>query len=135
MVIDDALLRHAQRGYPAHVRLDLPHFGGIQHAQAFQTVGAAAVVEIVEARQFFAIHRHHQLAADLVGDAIFLAELHHLPDAVHSQASLYRARFIVETAVQHAAIVAGLMFPDRVFFFEKRDGGAGQTLAETIGGG
>ena len=68
--------------------------------------------QIAQPGDFGLVGGDHQLAADLVRDAVFAAERDHLPDAVDRQPRLDRPGLVVEAAVQHAAVVAGLMPAD-----------------------
>src|SRR5262245_22617663 len=66
--------------------------------------------------------------------AFFLAKRHHLPDASHSQACLDGPRLIVEAAVQDPAIVARLVPPHSILFFQDGDPGTWLALAQTVSG-
>lgn len=48
----------------------------------------------------------------------------HPPQAVHREQCLLRAGLVVESRVQHTAIVAGLVLADARLFFENGDGRA-----------
>ncbi len=133
-VIHDAFLRDAQRRHAAHVRLDLAHLLAAQPAQAFEAVGSAALLEAAQTRHFAFIGRHHQLAADLVRHTMLLAECHHLADSGYRQPRFSRAGLVIETAVQDAAVVAGLVPPDSGLLFEQSDARAGKALSETVRG-
>ena len=131
-IIHDAFLRHAQRGHAAHVGFDLAHLFARHPAQALEPVGGAALVEGAQARHFGVVHRHHELAADFVRDRVLPAELHHLANAGDGQARLHRSRFVVQAAVQHAAVVAGLVAAHACLFFQYADARAGKTLAQAV---
>src|SRR6185436_956193 len=75
---------------------------------------------------------HYQLAADLVRDLIFAAEVDHLPDPGHCQARLAGTRFVVEAGVQHARVVPGLVATDAALLFKEGDAGAGEPLAKPV---
>ncbi len=76
-VVDDALpaARAAPPLRPRAVRSRASHRGPA--AQAFEPVGGAALLQILEPRHFAIVRRHHQLAADVVGNLVLAAELHH----------------------------------------------------------
>jgi len=75
----------------------------------------------METRNFFGAGRHHNLAADVVRDAMFPAELDHLLNPAHSQPCTFRTGFVVQTAMQHAAVVAALMPACVRLLFENRN--------------
>ncbi len=129
-IVDDALLRHAERGDAAHVRLDLAHGLRLQPLQARQAIGCAALRQRLEPRNFAFVRRHHQLAADLVRHAVFLAESYHLADAFHRQPRFERPRLVIQAAMQHTAVVPGLMLPQGGLLFEHRNARAGNTFRE-----
>ena len=54
---------------------------------------------------------------------------------VTASRALQRSRFVVEAAMQHAAVVSGLVLADGTFFFEHADPGAGKPLAQPVSGG
>ena len=95
--------------------------GAVQHAQALQPVLLAALVEGAQALQFGFIHRHDQLAADFVGDAVVAAEGGHFLDAGDGQTGLERAGLVIKAGMEHAAVVAGLMAADVGLFFQNDD--------------
>src|SRR5262249_55435189 len=86
-----------------------------------EPVGRAAVQQAFEPRQLVLIGSHHQLAAHLVRNRILLTELHHLPDARYRQPRLDRARLVVKSAVEHAAVMPRLVAAHPVFLFEQPD--------------
>ena len=94
-IIHDAFLRNKQGRQTAHVMLDFAHFLGAEPAQSLQAVGRTALLKGVEARQLALVGGHDEFAADVVGHAVCLAELHHLPDAGDRQARFDRAGLIV----------------------------------------
>src|SRR5678816_2380904 len=66
-------------------------------------------------------------------DRILLAERHHLADAGHCEPRLHRAGLVVEPAVEHSAIVSGLVAADGVFLLEHGDARIGKLLPEAVG--
>src|SRR5262245_9369536 len=64
---------------------------------------------------------------------MLLAEFNHLPDAANSQPRLSRAWFVVQPAMQHAAVVAALMLADGRFLLEHRDFRVGKALTQPKG--
>ncbi len=110
------------------VRLDLAQLLGREQAQAAKTVFLAALEQRMQARDFLRAGGHHHLAANLVRDRMSLAELDHLPHALDGQAGAPRAGLVIQSAMQHAAVVTALMPRHGVFLFEHGDGRSGQPL-------
>ena len=134
-IVHNALLRDAQGGHAAHVRLDLAHLAGAEPSQAFQAVGAAARFQVAETGHLGLVGGHHDFAADLVRDAVLQAKRHHLADARNRQARFDRSGFVIQPGMQHAAVMAGLVAPHLVFLFKHGDAGAGEPEAQTVCGG
>src|SRR5262249_33312673 len=101
----------------------------------FKPVRGAAFEQSFQARQFACIRRDHELAADLMRNRILAAKLDHLTNARHREARLRRSRLIVQPAVQHAAVVAGLVPSDAIFLFEYTNARVRKSLRQTVCGG
>ncbi len=76
---------------------------------------------MLEARNFFLIGSDDQLAAFLEGNAVVAAEALHRSSAGDAVARLQRAGAVIEAGVNDAAVVAGLVGGDAVFFFDDGD--------------
>ena len=100
------------------MRFDFAQFSGAEQAQAAQAVRKAALVQSMEARDFFRTRGHHDFPAYLVRNRVHLAELNHLPDAAHGEARLARAGLVIKPAVQHAAVVPALVPAHGGFLFK-----------------
>jgi hypothetical protein len=122
-------LRDSERGDASHVRLNLAHLGWSEHADAVESVLAAALVQIAQAWQLLSGGRYDQLAADFVRDCMLLAELDHLSNSAHCQACFGRSGLVVEASVEHSTVVAGLVSADGGFFLDYRDLGIRKFLA------
>ena len=48
------------------------------------------------------------------------AEFHHLARARHAQPRLQRSRLVIDPAVDHPAVVSGLVSSQSVFFFQHK---------------
>src|SRR5207244_3019556 len=81
------------------------------------------------------VSSHDLFPAYRVGNAVRLAERHHLPDAGNRYPRFHRSGLVVKAAVQHAAVVSGLMLGDSVLFFEHRDARPREPLAQPVGSG
>ncbi len=111
------------------------HLLPAEHLKTAQPVRLAAFEQVLEPHQLVRAGGDHQFAADLVRDAVFAAELDHLPDALDGQARFDGTRLVVEAGVEHAAVVAGLVPSDGRLFFEDGDFGIGKTLPEAVSSG
>jgi hypothetical protein len=64
---------------------------------------------------------------------MLLAEGCHLSNASNGELRLAGTRPVVQPAVQHATVVAGLMAAHARFFFDKRQSRAGRELQDLLG--
>lgn len=74
--------------------------------------------------------RDHNLSAKLEWDVLSRAELDHAANSLDCQPRLRRTGLVVEPAVQHAAVVSGLMARRADLFFEEKKLCAGHTPKE-----
>ena len=118
-VIDDAGHRGIDRLDAGAVRLDLAEALRADQFQTRHAVRDAALVEILEARQFVLLGRDDHLADHVVGDAVLLAEVDQLLLAGHAEARFQRAGRVVDAGVQDAAVMAGLMLADLALFLQQ----------------
>ena len=99
-----------------------------------ETILKAALMKLLEPAQFGLVHRHHQFAANLVGNGVLPAKSHHLADAGDGEHGLGRAGLVVQAGVQHSAVVASLVPAHGGFLFQDRDARAGQSAPQFAGG-
>ena len=104
-------------------------------SQAGQSVLLPAFEQVVQPGNLFGLRRHHQFSANLVRDAVLLAERDHLPDSGDRKPGLHRSWLVVEAAMQHAAVVAALVLPYAGFLLQHRNGGARKFLGQSQSGG
>ena len=90
------------------VGLELGELRGAQAAQAGHRVGAAAALELVQARELALVQGDDDLAAALDGDAALLAVVVQARGALDAQARLQRAGLVVDAGVDDPGVVAGL---------------------------
>src|ERR1019366_9319566 len=121
VVIDYALLRNPQGGYPGCVGLVFPDSGPFQPFETTQTILLAALVEALEARHLCLVDSDHQFAADFMGDSFLAAELGHQADSVDGHAGLRRAGFVVKPRMQYAAVMRALVSTEARFLFQQED--------------
>ena len=74
--------------------------------------------------------RDHNLPAKLEWDVVFRAEFDHAANSLDCQPRLRGTGLVVEPAVQHAAVVPGLMARRAAFLFEEKKLCAGHTPEE-----
>ena len=135
-VVDDPLLRHLNGGDPRGMRLEFAdRRRRVEATEADEAVVCSPFPERVEPAHLSRIGGDDDLPADLVTDAMLLAELDHLPQPADAQRCLLGARPVGEAAVEDAAVVGRLLRGDRGVFFQQRHLVAGPRLEEPPGGG
>ena len=107
----------------------------VKQAQAGNSVGDAALVELREAGNFFGSGGHDQLAALFVGDGVLGAEALHGGASGDAVARLERAGAVVEAGVDDAGVVSGLMSSDAVFLVDDDEAVSRKAAGEVEGGG
>ena len=117
------------------MRFDFVKFFGADEAEAGQAVGFSALAEVFEAGEFFGVSGDDDLAANVVGDGVFAAELNHGRGAGQAEAGFQRAWFVVDTGVDDAAVVSALVAGNAVFFFENEETEMGETTCDLEGDG
>jgi hypothetical protein len=115
-----------QRADAFAVWLELAELVAIEHAQAGNTVGDSAFVQLPEPGYFVGRGGHNQFAAFFVGDSVLRAEALHRGASRYTVTRLERSGAVVETGVDDAAVVSGLVGGDAVFFFDNYEALAGE---------
>ena len=87
-IVHDALLRHAQCRDAGGMRLDFADARPVEPLQPVQAVLLRALMQVLQSGNFDLINGHHELAADLMGDAVLAAEFGHLPDSLDRHSGL-----------------------------------------------
>jgi hypothetical protein len=108
-IVDDSGIGCMKRLQPNGIGLDLGDLLRPDPPQPRHVVGDAAGLQVVEPAQLVGRHRDDQLAAALMADAVVLAVLVHQAGALDAQPGLERSRLVVDTAVDHPGVVAGLV--------------------------
>ena len=135
-VVDDPLLRYVDGGDSGGVRLELAdRRRGVEATEADKAVVSSPFPERVEASHLGGVGGNNDLSADLVTDAMLLAELDHLPQPADAQRCLLGAGLVVKAAVEDAAVVGRLLRGDLGVFFQQRHLVAAPRLEEPPGGG
>jgi hypothetical protein len=91
-----------------------------------ETVLFPTVQERLESIDLRAIRRDNQFATDLVRDLVHLAKRDHLPNPFDGHLGLERTGFVVESSMQHSAVVRRLMGTRLLLFFPKDYGRIGK---------
>ena len=110
-VNDSRAWRMQRRPAPA-LRFDVSDLATPHPAQPRDAVGMAARFKLREPRQLIITHGDDQLPAALVGNGVSVAVFIHQPGTLDAQPGLERAWPVVNAAVNHARVVAGLVIPD-----------------------
>jgi hypothetical protein len=100
------------------VGLDLAELGGVEPLEAFEAVLLAADFEVTQALDFGFGGGDDDFSANLMGDGVLAAEVGHEPDSAHGEAGFQRAGFVVEAAVEDAAVVRALVAAGAILFFK-----------------
>src|ERR1700680_2008297 len=122
-----------QSGQSRAVWLEFANLAACQPSNAREAVLSSAHFEHPQTLDFSLIDGDHQLSADFMGDATFSRIGCHLPDAADGKAGLTGTRGVVQSSVQHATIVTGLMLADIVLLLEYGNGPIGFGLEQLIG--
>jgi len=89
-------------------------------SQARESIRLAAPPQFFQARKFVFVSGDNDLAANLMRNPVFPAKLHHRRSARDAQLRFQRPRFVVNTGVNDAAVVAALMPADAIFFLHQQ---------------
>lgn len=134
-VVNDAFFGDVDSCKAVAVGFNFTDLLGGEPAEAFESVGLAAVEEVLESGDFVLCSSDDDFAADFVGDLVLLAEGGHLADAFNGEAGFEGAGFVVEACVEDAAIVGALVGTRLGLFLEDCDLGGGEAAEERVGGG
>src|SRR4029079_9642867 len=96
------------------MRLVVTEAGRIEPTIDVEPVGLAAAFEVVETRHLLRLRGDDDLAATIERDPMLGAEAGHRLAPLGAEPGTGRAGFVVETGMEDAAVVAGLMGGDAV---------------------
>jgi len=102
------------------VGLDLSQFFRTNKTEAGQSVGSSALEQFFQAGQFIFVRGDDHFSANLVRNLMLAAELDHGRRSGYTKAGFQRSGLVVNTGMNHAAIVSTLMARDAVFFFDEQ---------------
>ena len=121
-----------EAGHGAAVWFDLLDAVSVDALEAFDFVLQPESVDFLEHGELVLRGRGDHLAADIVVDAIFLGKGHQFMAALDAIGGLERSGRVVQSAVDHAAVVAGLVIAQDVLLFEQGDAGVGVTALQLV---
>lgn len=107
--VDDPRPRRPQSPDAGHVRLDLPDPFRSDFLEAVDAIGGAPLLERRQARELILVEGNDQFSAMAVGNAVVVGEALELELPFSTKPRLEGSRGVVESRVQHARVVAGLM--------------------------
>src|SRR5918995_1341733 len=108
LVLDDAGFGHPECLDANRMRFELLQTFRADQFQAFETIGSAAAIELLESWQFFSRSGHDGLAADLVWNSITIAKLDQRFATGDARLRLDRARPVIESGMDHPTVMTGL---------------------------
>ncbi len=135
LVVGHARLRHVQRGHPGDVRLELLDLAGGEPAEPDEAVLGAPPEQLLHRRDLRDRGGDDDLAGPPERELVLLAEPGHAALAVDAQAGLERARPVVETGVDDAAVVSRLVGAHLGLLLEHGDRRPRHPLGHRGGGG
>jgi hypothetical protein len=115
------------------MRLDLAQLVFVEPAQATESVLGPTAKEIAGSVDFGFVRCHDDFAALLERDVVIAAERNHLAQPRERKLGLQRTRGVVQSGVQHAAVVRRLMTTDVRFLFEENDPVVATGLPKLVG--
>lgn len=98
-----------------------PDPGRGEHLYPGQAVGCAPVGELLKTGDLLRAGGDDQLAADLIGDAVGLAEADQLPVALDAVLRFQAVWCVIDTGVDYAAVVARLVPGNAGFLLKNED--------------
>jgi hypothetical protein len=119
--VDNSFFRYQNGSKAGDVWLSLTHLSGLDELEPAKTVFPSAFQKTVKLLQLGVSRRDDELSALLVVDAMFVAKADHFLQACNSELGFERSWFVIESGVEHAAVVRRLMLAHVVFLFDDRD--------------
>src|SRR5690606_17603422 len=119
--VDNTRLRHQYATDARCMGLVFPDLLGRQHGKRLQSVLQSALIQGLKHGQLALVGGDDNLGTQFVWDVVALAEVdQHVvpPDAVEG---FQAARFVVQTGVDNATVIASLVAADTIFFFQDGD--------------
>ena len=133
--VDDPGERGVEGAQAGAVGLDLPQLLGSDHADPFDAVGPGPSVQLLQARDLLRAGGDDDLAAEVVADALLVAELQQRLLPGHARLRFHRPRPVVDAGVEHAAVVAGLVRAELRLLLQQGAPQPGMLLAQAHGRG
>ena len=120
MIVCNAGGGHANAPETTHVRLDLAHFFG-GYLSNRQSVLQAALEKVLEPWQLRSVRGNNHLAADLMWDAMFPAELDYRTGARSGELRFETTWLVVDSGVNHAAVPPRLVLGGTILLLQQHD--------------
>ena len=108
-VVDDPRVGRVEGPHTTGVRLQLPELLGLYHPQPGDAIGGPAPVQLIQAGKLAPISGDNYLAAHLILDAVVSAKLQEGAASGHAVPGLEGTRPVVDSRVNHPAVVPGLV--------------------------
>ncbi len=131
--VDDPRARRVQGGHAMGVGLDLPQPLGAYLLQAGDAVGHPSLVQLFHPTQLRLVGGDDHLAAPLVVDSVLVAKPDHGLHALDAELGLAGARTVVDSRVDDAAVVAGLVGGQLPLFLHHRHPAPGVPAGQAEG--
>ena len=93
----------------------------------FEAVLDRSGVKPIQGRNLTLVARDDHLPADVVWDAVLLAEGNHRCVPLPAELRLERSGFVIDSGMNDAAVASGLVSREAVFLFENRHCGNSET--------
>jgi hypothetical protein len=79
------------------------------------------LVDLFQMRKFLLVGGHNQFSAYIVSDAVVLGELDEFAAAIHAVDGLQRSGLVIDTGVDHPAVMSGLVIGQSFFFLNQKN--------------
>src|SRR5690606_14526431 len=116
--IDDAGTAHPKAGDTGTVWLYLLDLIRSDALEVLDPIRDAALVDLVQTRQFIRLHGHNDLSAHIMFDAVLLGEGHKFTTSLCTGLCLLASGHIVDPTVDHTAVMPGLVIAQHGFLFQ-----------------
>src|SRR5208337_3632455 len=100
------------------MRFDVAKLIALHHPQSGHSIGDAPLMQLLQSWNFLGAGGDHQLAAFLKSNSMVLAEALHGSRACQAVARLEGTGFVIETRMNYAAVVSGLVGGYVVFLLD-----------------
>src|SRR5947209_13553483 len=113
------------------MRFDLLDLARAKFLESLKAIRRAAFEKRFEPWQFVRRGGHDNFSTGLMGDAVLAAKGEHLLQALDAEARLFGTRFVIKPAVEHAAVMPGLVSSQPPFLLEQQEAGVWPGLQQS----